>query len=243
MPDLTVVCAWWGGWPDEGWGPEYVRRLRDSVARWCSHDHRFVCATDNPDAVKAVGVDAEYLYPISRENMIPKLTAAYAPHMPWQKRTSGRVIVMDLDTVIVRPVDDMFAYVGDFACRGAIFEHGINRYHGIGGDMIAFPSGFGVREIWEPMVHDTGRFLRITENADERAVYREYLLGAGKSIDFWQDLFPGQYISFKADIRGARKRRPPRGTRLVSFHGRPRQHEVLEKYGFVREHWRRDDDR
>lgn len=53
-----MACIRWG----RKYGPEYVERLAAGVRRHLQRDHRFVCFTDDPDALSAMaGVVAKPL--------------------------------------------------------------------------------------------------------------------------------------------------------------------------------------
>lgn len=55
---LTVACVRWG----EKYGPEYVERLAAGVRRHLRTDHRFVCYTDDAEALRGmVGIVARPL--------------------------------------------------------------------------------------------------------------------------------------------------------------------------------------
>ncbi len=98
--ELSVVCVWWG----ELYGPEYVRHLRDSVARNLTVPYTFYCITDRLEA-------PEGMVHIPCENQTGW----------WQKVNlfkpglfEGRVLYLDLDVVIVKSLDSLVSSEGDF---------------------------------------------------------------------------------------------------------------------------------
>ena len=44
---VLVMCMKWG----KAYGPEYVNRLRNGVARHLSYPHRFICFTDDAEGI------------------------------------------------------------------------------------------------------------------------------------------------------------------------------------------------
>lgn len=231
---VAVLCVLWGDWPSgcPALGPEYVRRLRDAVARNTTVPHEFACVTDRPDRIDRTIRTLPLTAP-SRFGILPKLSV-YDPG----NQIADRIVVFDLDSVVVGNLDDFLNYHGPFAVRRAIHPHCAARYKQVGGDSLAFPKGFGVREIWKPLTERTTYFESISEGGDERAVYRDWLRKPGHPVDFWDTVCLGQYVSFKVHIRGERPARPTEEMRLVSFHGRPSPHEVEHKYAWIRENWR-----
>lgn len=108
---LTVTCVFVRG--EYPYTVEYVRRLRAMVARWIDRPFRFCCLTDQPDQM-----------PADVEPILVKKLAGFAP---WTKLEllnpvrgwTGRMLYLDLDTLIVAPlapildVDASFAITAD----------------------------------------------------------------------------------------------------------------------------------
>jgi hypothetical protein len=108
MMPLTVVCLLVAG--EYPFTAEYVRRLLAMVTRWSDRPFRFVCLTDQPDAMPA-GVEAV---------KVARLPGCFAY---WTKlelfnparRWSGRVLYLDLDTLIVAPLTPIVDSSAPFA--------------------------------------------------------------------------------------------------------------------------------
>ena len=92
---LTVTCVFVEG--EYAYTVEYVTRLRDMVIRWIDRPFRFVCLTDQPWLFSDVATIA-----------VPKLPG----FAPWTKlelfnprrQWSGRMLYLDLDSLIVAPL-------------------------------------------------------------------------------------------------------------------------------------------
>jgi hypothetical protein len=235
---LNIVCTLWGDWAD-GLGAEYAIKLRNSVARNLTLEHKFFCIADELNQAKLTDSDLCVLKMDnpSRLGIIPKL-AVYNPAYGFE----GRIVVMDLDTLVLGSLDDMFSYSGEFCVRKAYLPKIGRKFSMIGGDLLAFPAGFGEREIWDKLISDTKAFEADSWKGDERRIYdRRLIREEALQLDFWQDLYPGQYRSFKfnngKDRESIREKLPLKNTRLVSFHGKPRIHQVTG-ISWVEENWK-----
>jgi len=211
--ELTIACCLWGDFPDTGWSGEYVRRLKNSVDRNLSRPFRFVCFSDRP---LADGIEVRPLNPPSWKGNLPK-TYVYSP----DAALSGRVILFDLDNVIVGSLDQMAAYDGPLCVRGRLQPE---RNRPPDGDMISFDAG-KVDFLWQAAT--SGQIEQVTQGRE-----RDFILHAAPNCDQWQKVCPGQVVSYRHHCRGGL----PVGARVVSCHGRPRPHEIVKK--FIVENWR-----
>lgn len=219
---ITVACCHWGDWPEYGWARTYISRLRNMVARHLSRAHRFVCFAEDPAVVPA-DIETRPLRPVTWRGNLPK-DYVFSP----DAGLSGRVMVFDLDNVIVGSLDDMAAYDGPLCVKGQwpAWQRG---EHVPDGDMISFdPDGRPARKLHETLLR-TVKANGSTWRGRERAFIADTV-----SADIWQDVCPGQIASYKHDCADAGV--PPANARVITFHGRPRQHEVHERW--VRAAWR-----
>jgi len=103
----NVVCVKWG----TAYGPEYVNRLYGMVARHLSPPFRLVCLADSAEGLRR---EVEY-FPL------PELGCPHPQRTMgmWRKQVlwgrevpglSGVALFIDLDSVIVGPLDDYFSY-------------------------------------------------------------------------------------------------------------------------------------
>ena len=97
----NVVCIKWG----EKFGVEYVNKLYNAVQRNLSLKHRFICLTDDAEGIVA-GVET---FDIPRDDL----------KICWNKlalfdrgihNIEGQILFLDLDVVIVKPIDDLFLF-------------------------------------------------------------------------------------------------------------------------------------
>lgn len=108
---LTVACLYVRG--EYPYTVEYVSRLRDMVIRWLDRPFTFVCLTDRPDEMPD-GIEPITVTKLKGFAPWTKLEL-FNPGRAW----SGRVLYLDLDTLIVSslmPIVDMpasFAITAD----------------------------------------------------------------------------------------------------------------------------------
>jgi hypothetical protein len=112
----TVLCVWVKG--QVAYSPDYVQRLKAMVSRQMDRPYRFVCLTDRPWELAAV-------------DTIP-ITGPGALKGWWSKvrcfdaglRLSGRLLYLDLDSLIVGPLAPILDYPSRFALvpPGGTFE-------------------------------------------------------------------------------------------------------------------------
>jgi hypothetical protein len=99
---MTVACVWVRG--HVPYSAEYVTRLAAMVRRWIDRPYRFVCLTDRPEALPGV-----------ETIRIP----SPSPLRGWWAKVrlfdpviglAGRVLYLDLDTLIVGPLGPIIDY-------------------------------------------------------------------------------------------------------------------------------------
>lgn len=113
---MTVTCLFVRG--EYPYTVEYVRRLRAMVNRWIDRPFRFCCLTDRPQDMPE-GVEA----------MPVKKLAGFAP---WTKlemfnperQWTGRMLYLDLDTLIVAPLAPLVDVSANFAVTADPPQHG-----------------------------------------------------------------------------------------------------------------------
>lgn len=190
---LTVVCVEWGNYL--GRGAEYVDKLKAMVQRHLSLPHAFVCL--QPD----VGLAGWW-------NKIELFRPG---------RFSGRVVYLDLDTVIVGSIDKLAASKG--ILHLADWGWTKNDY------------GSGVM-VWDAGEHDW-IFKLFKPDVPRRfrgdQDWMTHLRDVG--ADSWPALPKGLCVSYRYVSRPA----PPAGASVVCFHGKPKPHELAG--GWVPHHW------
>lgn len=208
MAELTVACMLRSGGV---YGPEWVLRLRDGVARHLPLPHRFICMTD-------VSVDGVECRPLVRND--PKW---------WGKmelyREFERAMYFDLDTVIVR---DLSPFAGYSRRRAVLRDFYAARTQAdmIGTGMVLW-NDFGMRHVWDAYERDPEGTMRTFARRSDVFTLRE--IG---DVDRIQSLWPHQVVSYKAECQDGR----PAEARVICMHGPPRLSE-LKPWHWLRKLW------
>jgi hypothetical protein len=104
---LTIACVWVQG--HVPYGVEYVARLASSVRRSLARPSAFVCLTDQPRRVPAGVIPLEVPSPRPLKGWWSKIEL-FRP-----SRFTGRVLFLDLDSLIVDQLDPIVDYPAPFA--------------------------------------------------------------------------------------------------------------------------------
>jgi len=129
----------------------------------------------------------------------------------------GRVLFLDLDTVIVGSLDRFAKYEGRLAILRDFY-----REDGFGSGVMMWDATQNT-DIWDSYVRAGCPNIR---RGDQMWVQH-----VRPDADILQDLFPDAFVSFKAHAMDSL----PDGASVVCYHGKPRPHEVDNEW--MQEHW------
>lgn len=122
----------------------------------------------------------------------------------------GDLLYFDLDTVILGPLDDILK-VGELTMLADPYKK-----PGVLGSGVMYVPQTDRESAWARFIDRSERHMRSCRGGDQEFFVSTW---GAKNIARWQDLVPGQFVSYKADVRG--KKVPP-DARVVYFHGVPR---------------------
>lgn len=203
---LTFLCVLRSGGI---YTAEWVRKLRDGVARHMSLPHRFACLSD---------VD------------VPCERIPLAHNWPgwWSKVelfkpgiVAGPSVFFDLDTVIVGPLAPLASLDLDYAMidlRG-------NGWAQLGAMFLQRPPAAVYERFFAKPEELMGYYKRHAKGqyVGDQALFKDVI---GSDVPKLTDMLPGFFRSFKLHCRSG----IPRGTSVVCFHGKPRPSEVNERW-------------
>lgn len=204
---LTVACVEVGNY--EGRGAEYVEKLRRMVARHLTAQHRFVVLTD--DGERHGGPPGVVWLPPEFKGWWGKVCLFD------QNLFEGRVLYLDLDTVIVGSLDELVHHKGILHLDHWGWERKV-----YGSGVMVWDAGEHA-EIWTQFTPEVPRRFGGEGQGDQDWV---------TSLGGWDALPRGVCVSYRYHCR---KNGPPAGASVVCFHGRPKPHEFTE--GWVKEGW------
>lgn len=213
---LTIALVQVGNYL--GRGAEYVAKIVDGIkANMPPHVAlKFVCVTDDPESLPE-GVEAKPVDP-GIAGWWNKITL----FRPGAFEPGEQVFYIDLDAIVTGDLGDFAAYDGDFAIMRDAF-----RSEHMQSACMSWRAG-SLDHVWtrwdgagRPQHHPHGDQAWIQMMQPE--------------ADYWQDMCPGQLVSFKADCM--KQGRIPDDARIVMFHGKPRPHECEAE--FIKQLWNR----
>jgi hypothetical protein len=231
---INIVCLKWG----DKFGPEYVNRLYAGVQRNTTLDVAFHCFTENP---KDIHPDV-IIHPLPNFNLTGWWNKLYlfSGDLP----ISGRIVFMDLDTLIVGNIDDLLSHNTGFATLRDWFkaEKDPNTLV-INSSIMSFVVGQHTH-IWTNFMKDPTKIAKSIHPAGDQEWIRQQ---KPAELVFLQDLFPNQLYSYKSHCLGGL----PPNARIVCFHGKPSIPDSIDKTTrihnrvcglspWVADHWRSD---
>ena len=201
----------------QGLRPEYVNRLYGMVARNLSRPFRFVCLTDDERGVR----EEVECAPIPEMRLDP-------PHggTAWRKLVlhradlaglEGTVLFLDLDLVIVGPIDPLFEHPGEFCIihnwthpdravgNSSVFRFEVGKQSDVLDRFEGQPT-----EHWVDLHRNEQRFLSDTLGRDRMTYWP-----AEWCASFKNHCVPRWPLNFVRDPA------IPAGARIVVFHGSP----------------------
>lgn len=209
---ITIACVLkTGGWKNRHMNIEYhpkqVQWLRDQVARHVKCDYRFVCFSD----IQIEGVEV-----IPLEDNLP----GWWSKLELFKRDMGKVFYLDLDTVIVSEITHMMRYAHKFTVLRNLSSSAPGR---IGSGIMAWDGDCS--HIYNEFIADAKRHMdecTVSSKWGDQGFIQEHMRERG-GWEYFQDLFPGQLVSYKFDLGRGNPRQP---NRIVIFHGEPKPWET-----------------
>ena len=194
----NVVCLKWG----DKFTPEYVNRLFYGVRRNTTVPFTFHCFTED-----STGLDPEIqIQPLKH----PEIQGW------WQKLylfsdevdIDGRVLFIDLDTLIVGNIDLYVVHGSGFAVMQDLWQKGKN----VSSALMNFET-HKHKHIWDSFVADPKAAIRsLHPHGDQKWIQKH-----PDAKIFWPTMYPNEIVSFKSDCRGGI---PPKA-KIICYHGKP----------------------
>lgn len=198
---INIVCFKWGNWP-----VDYVYKLKNMLSRHLTLPYHFYCFSER----EVPGIDTIIMprHLLSWQKNFPKFYV-YSK----DNGLAGRTIMIDLDSVIVGNLDEMFSFDGDWC---GISPLGTRPTNNRGGGLVSFDQD-KFHWLYDDMEANVDQYTK-DYRGNERFVYELFF----SETPGWQALYPGYLQSYKWGIR---KDISPE-LKFIAFHGNPRPHEV-----------------
>jgi len=219
MSKVNIICMKWG----DKFPAEYVNRLYGMVSRNLSIPFRFICFTDDSSGIRNE---------VEIQNLPELSLPPGAPERGWRKLTvfkenfgglTGSTFFLDLDVVIVGPLDDFFTHSGDF-----LIAHDKKNPNKVEGNSSIFRFEIGkYPQILE--YFEKNSELVKSEVRHEQAYLSREIHKLGK-LDYW----PDEWVpSFKYSCCPSwikswfEPPSIPKGAKVILFHGLPNPPEAI----------------
>ncbi len=221
----TVCCVFVRG--HVRYTPDYVLRLHAMVKRWMDRPYRFVCLTDLPGLFKGTGIDTIHVEPWKGVYAWWTKIRLFDPSIGLR----GRVLYLDLDTLIVGPL----APILDYPAIVALLPHE-GKFEGKGQRRVVKRFNSSV------MVWDEGMMefvwnafnLNVTEHLWGDQDFIGEAFGSRHVLDY-SETMPAEWFPRISSIKGEGK--IPADARVI-LAKRPKNIEAARRWSWVREIWR-----
>ncbi len=215
----TAVCMKWGN----KYSSEYVNRLYNMVKRNTTLPFKFICYTEIPEGVS----------PEVEIRPLPEMKLPDNVERGWRKLSlfakdaelEGRVLFLDLDTVIVGNIDPFFTIDGDFRL---IRHWKPSETQGIGETGVYRFKAGKFSDLYE---YFTEHMMEVKAKYRHEQAYVCGKLGEEGRLDFW----PSEWTpSFKYKCMRAfpacffKEPIIPKGAKMIIFHGNPTPQDAME---------------
>ena len=136
---------------------------------------------------------------------------------------------MDLDTLITGSLDELLSVKRGFICLRDLFLARMPKTYRDGFGFAKDAVGSGVlsweagqhTQIWDSFIKDPQAVVkRLHPHGDQKWIQKQE-----PNRRYWQDMFPGQVVSFKVHCRTG----VPKNARVICYHGKPSIPESINK--------------
>ena len=209
----------------------YVLALARGVQARLELPHRFLCLTDRPDDVsKEVIPHLGPKYDITILPLKQNLKGWWSKTEIWDPmygKEFGRILYTDLDTFIVGSLNDIAGFDGDLCVLRDFYYPKAPSV-----PLVNFACG-KMKKVWSTFQLNPGHWMTEGDKMIAPHFGDQILVTGAKTLkvdtyQFFQDVFPGQVVSYKIHCRAEGK--PPKGARLVNCHGTPKPHEIKDPW-------------
>ncbi len=228
-PPVNILTLKWG----TRYGPHYVNNLSESIKKNLRRPHRFFCCTDNPEGLRE-GIE---VIPFPENPGVPRPWPDILVKLMLFKDGfgdfTGPTLFLDLDVIILNPIDDLFDYrPGEFC----IIHNWVNWRKRLLGKRpkVGNSSVFRFEAGKSHSVYET--FIREIDRAADKSKFnteQAFMTHAVGQVNWW----PAAWIqSFKWNCRPAfplnliRAPKKPSNCKILVFHGRPDPDEALRGF-------------
>jgi len=185
--------------------PEHVAHLAEGIKTYLPNSD-IVCLSDVPVPVTRIHLRHDW----------PGWWSKMELFAPW---IDGDILFLDLDTIITGDLADIAAV------KKLTLLRDFYRPNGLGSGLMYLPQAER-RSLWNHWIIRPSRYMAEAGRGGDQAYLEKHWM---KRADRWQDVLPGQIVSYKVHVRQDHHHSRetgtglvPDGARIVCFHGKPR---------------------
>lgn len=197
---------------------KYVNNLARGIKNNLTVDHEIVCITDDSTGFSK---DIDRVIPFS--NNFPSWWGKIELFKPNQF-TTDRVFYLDLDTIVVGNIDDISTNISDFSGLRDFYA-----LHSLGSGVMSWNTS-KVEHIYQNFLPRSREIITNYREGDQRWIDENL-----KTIDYLQDMFPNEIVSFKRHCMVNGGITIPNKAKIICFHGNPRPHTVNDPA--IKQYW------
>lgn len=184
---------------------EHVVRLAFQLDK-VAPDVPLLCLTDHPGSNYLEGIEI-----VPLEHNWPGWWSKMELFRP---DISGDLLYFDLDTTIVREIDDMLWHGRTALMRDVYRPNGLQ-------SSVMYLAEADRAAVWQSWTMHADEWQERYRKGGDQAFLERFWL---ETADRWQDVLPRKIVSYKVDCQQGG--RVPFGAAVVAFHGKPRPWEV-----------------
>ena len=133
---------------------------------------------------------------------------------------TGDILYFDLDTVIIGSLKAIIE-TNRLTLLRDFYRDGVRYPEGLQSSVMFLPAAERMIA-WDAWISSPHKHMVKFWRGGDQAFLETLWLN---KADRWQDILPGQFVSYKVHVHG---KEPPLGTRVIVFHGQPRPWAVPE---------------
>jgi len=137
----------------------------------------------------------------------------------------GDFLYMDLDTVIVGPLDD-FEGINRLTILRDFYRDGKRLKEGLQSSLMFLPESQR-RPPWDDFTVNPALSMALHRGGGDQSLLEPHYI---HSADRWQDVLPGQVVSWKVNCAHG----VPPNARVICMHGKPRPWQVGQFFNLYR---------
>ena len=221
---IIIVCLKWG----DKYASHYVNKLYFGIKRNTSLPFELHCFTEDRSGLH----DDIHVHNLTHNNIVSWWNKLYLFSNELPFNYGQKIFYIDLDTIIVRNIDNILLYNPGKLVVLRDFYTGLARTvignDNVGSGLMSWNHG-SYTSVWDNFIKDPYKAIQsVKPHGDQKWI--QHMI---TDRIYWQDVFPDQISSFKVHCNNGL----PNSTKIICYHGKPNIPESYSKHNRV---WKYD---